>query len=144
SSESGHYALHGDQLEVRWGSAMEPETMKVTRLSTEELVYQFRYQGKPSSAFFHRAAVSKTQTGIVGQWSNILPLKSFEFFKDGSVNVQDGNQAVAGNYRFVDRDHVRIDLGGPVLASSLILAVSVGERVLVLTQAQGTVNRYGR
>ena len=54
---------------------------------------------------------SKGQT-IVGKWKEVDGTEIIEFFKDGTVKVTDEGLAISGDYRFIDDNRIRLNLGG--------------------------------
>lgn len=95
--------------------------------------------------FFLFPSSSNAKNAILGKWEETDGTETIEFFRDGTVNIVDKGRLIAGGYRFIDDDRLRLDLGGlGALAGSMILKVSVSGNELILTNPQGEVSRYRR
>ena len=88
---------------------------------------------------------SKPENAILGKWKEIDKTETIEFFKDGTVSVVDKGMSMGGNYKFIDDDHLRLELGGlGALAGPMVFTVSVSKNELTLTNPQGKVSKYRR
>jgi len=88
---------------------------------------------------------SKPQDAIIGKWLLIGGDETIEFFKDGTVSIVKGKDAMAGNYKFIDKDRLRLDLGGfGAIAGPAVIRVSISGDELTLTDPAGGVSRYYR
>jgi hypothetical protein len=75
---------------------------------------------------------SKPENAIVGKWQITIEgqLTTYEFFKNGNINVYDRNNQMAGKYEFVNKDQLRMDFGG--LAGAKIFKVSISGNELTM------------
>ncbi|MDI6891238.1 MAG: hypothetical protein QMC83_09950 [Thermodesulfovibrionales bacterium] len=90
-----------------------------------------------------------TEKAIIGKWEQYDPKgnETLEFFKDGTVSTfhESFGFSVAGDYRFIDNKHVRINLGGLwALVGPIVCKVSVSGNNLILTMPDGEVEKYWR
>jgi|GEM_PF-814407 len=88
---------------------------------------------------------SKPEDAIVGKWSEIDGTETLEFFKDGTVSVVDKGTTRTGDYRFIEKDRMRLQLGGlGILAGPIdvVAKVSISKDELTLTLAGGDVGKY--
>ena len=90
---------------------------------------------------FAATACRSPQSSIVGKWEADDGIETWEFFKDGTVSVSGGWFPVAGNYKFIDRNHMRIDFGGlGALAGPQVFEVDIsGNRLILKSERLGTV-----
>lgn len=87
----------------------------------------------------------KLEKAIIGKWSRIGSEETIEFYKEGTVNIIDEEMPMAGNYKFIDDNSIRLDLGGlGELVGPIICDVSISEDELILTHAGGEVAKYRR
>jgi hypothetical protein len=88
---------------------------------------------------------------IIGKWEQydeeLGGIESIEFFEDGTVFSYHAGWKLSagGDYRFVDRNRIRINLGGLWgLVGPIVCGVSVTENELILTMPDGKVEKYNR
>lgn len=83
---------------------------------------------------------SKQKT-IVGKWKEVGGTQTIEFFKDGTVIVvDDDGDRLVGNYRFLDDNRIRIDLGG-FIGSDIAEISSSGDEI-TLPNLSGEIEKY--
>ncbi len=99
------------------------------------------------------SCTAKPESLMLGKWSRYSlqgaqPLYFYPativFFKDGTVSlVGDAGMPLTatGNYKFVDRTHMRIHPQG-VMLGSVVVEVAVSRDQLVLTFPMGEVAKY--
>lgn len=98
-----------------------------------------------SSAVMLNGCIQKPEAVIIGKWDEIDGTETIEFFKDGTVTIVDKGISLSGNYKFIDDDHIRIDLGGiGALAGPMISKVSISKDELSLTTSDGDIYKYQR
>jgi len=88
----------------------------------------------------------KGEKSIIGKWQEVGNEKStMEFFKDGTIIVNDGIMTLTGNYNFIDESRVRIELGGiGELFGAIVAEISSSKDEIVLTTPDEKVERYRR
>lgn len=88
---------------------------------------------------------SKQEDAIVGKWSEISGTEKMELFKDGTITVADKGMNMGGKYTFVDKDRIRVELGGlGALAGPFVATVSISGDELTWTMPEGKVSKYRR
>jgi hypothetical protein len=88
---------------------------------------------------------SKPEDAIVGKWKELGGTETMEFFRDGTVSVVDEGMSMAGSYKFVDKDRVKVELGGlGALMGPVVARVSISGEDLSWTMPDGKVSRYKR
>lgn len=93
----------------------------------------------------HFSSCSKPENAIVGKWQEVDGTENAEFFKDGTVSLVDNGMSLAGNYKFIENDRLRVDLGGVgALIGPMIFKVEVSRNELTLTDSKGKVTTYRR
>ncbi|MDD5037089.1 MAG: hypothetical protein PHE55_20370 [Methylococcaceae bacterium] len=87
----------------------------------------------------------KPEDEIVGKWNEADSTAIMEFFKDGTFTVAIQGMSVAGNYKFLDKDRIRIDLGGQgALKGPLVAKFSISGNELTWTMPGGKPSIYRR
>jgi hypothetical protein len=87
----------------------------------------------------------KPEKAIIGKWSEIDGTEIIEFFKDGTLTVADEGMDMGGSYKFVEKNRVRVELGGlGALAGPFVATVSISGNELTWTMPDGEVSRYKR
>ena len=73
------------------------------------------------------AACGKSpKDAIVGTWYEAGGDESMQFYKDGTITIEDSGKSIAGNYTFLDDDTIRVELGGiGALAGPLVIGVAI-------------------
>ena len=97
-------------------------------------------------AFF---ASCYAQSPIVGKWQEVAPkTETLEFFKDGTVSVVNPAESIsaAGKYSFIDKDRIKMELGGAIgeLIGPQIMRVAVSGDEMKLIGLDGEVSVYNR
>ena len=88
---------------------------------------------------------SKPEDAIIGKWSEIDGDRTMELFKDGTITVADTPMNMAGKYTFVDRDRIKVELGGlGALAGPYVATVAISGDELTWTMPDGDVSKYRR
>jgi len=57
------------------------------------------------------ACIQKKEAAINGKWQEVGGTETVEFFKDGTVTFVESGMTMSGNYKFVDDERIRIELG---------------------------------
>ena len=92
---------------------------------------------------------------IVGAWKASAKQQVLTFHSDGSLYINEENAVTPGTYTFIDKTHVKIELGGVaggVLKFAqmitgpipLVYEVSIAGRQLTVTAPDGSVSKYER
>lgn len=86
---------------------------------------------------------SKPENAIAGKWQDINGTDTMEFFKNGTVRAIDKQSSLAGNFKFIDKDRIKIELEGVgASAGSLTAKVAISNGVLTLTMPDGKDLKY--
>lgn len=97
------------------------------------------------ATFIALSAIScskKVQDKIVGRWSAGGGIQAFEFLKDGTVTVTLNGVAAAGNYRFPDENHVRLEVNGKTMV--LLVGFNESGNELTLTDSAAHVTKLAK
>jgi len=62
-----------------------------------------------------------------------------EFFNDGTVNIVQYGMPVGGEYKLIDKEHVKM-----ILSHTYVFRFSVSKNVLTLIEETGDVYKYRR
>ena len=82
---------------------------------------------------------------ILGRWKEVDGTETMEFLKDGTVIVVDEGMSMAGTYKWIDNDRVKIELGGlGALVGPVVATVSMSGGELTFTMPDGKVSKYNR
>ncbi len=88
---------------------------------------------------------------ITGKWERYDPKykgkETIEFFEDGTFSTfhEGFGFPIAGDYRFIDKNRIRIDLGGFWgIAGPIVCKVSISRDKLILALPDGRVEEYQR
>ncbi|MEW6573252.1 MAG: hypothetical protein AB1374_06425 [Bacillota bacterium] len=85
------------------------------------------------------------EKAIIGKWSEIDGTETIEFFKDGTLTVADEGMDMGGSYEFVEKNRIRVELGGlGALAGPFVATVSISGNELTWTMPDGEVSKYRR
>ncbi len=85
----------------------------------------------------------RPEDAIIGKWSAEKGAGTMEFFKDGTVVVNDKIMTLGGKYNFVDEKRVKDDLGGiGALVGPFVATVSFSDVELTWTMPNGKVSKY--
>jgi hypothetical protein len=88
---------------------------------------------------------SKPENAIIGKWSVIDGTEKMEFFKDGTITVADKGMNMGGKYTFVEKDRIKVELGGlGALAGPFVATVSISGDELTWTMPDGKLSKYRR
>ena len=91
------------------------------------------------------SCAAKPEDALVGKWKEVGGTETMEFFKDGTVSIVDEGMSMAGSYRFVDKDRVKVELGGlGALMGPVVARVSISGEDLSWTMPDGKVSKYKR
>lgn len=97
------------------------------------------------SAVMLNGCIQNPEAAIIGKWDEIDGTETIEFFKDGTITVDDKGMSFGGDYKFIDNDRIRIELGGlGALAGPMIVKVSISKDELSLTTSDGDIDKYQR
>lgn len=88
----------------------------------------------------------KPETAIVGNWVGVRGTERMELFNDGTITVADPDiPNVGGKYTFVDKDRVKVELGGlGALLGPFVVTVAISGDELTWTMPNGEVSKYLR
>ena len=88
---------------------------------------------------------SKPEDAIVGKWSEIDGTEKMELFKDGTITMADKGRNMGGKYTFVDKDRIKLELGGlGALAGPFVATVAIAGDESTWTMPDGEVSKYRR
>jgi len=81
---------------------------------------------------------------IAGKWKEVGGIQTIEFFKEGTVVVVDkGDPPLAGDYRFIDDNRIRMDLKGlGELLGPVVAEISVPRNEITLVNPAGEIEVY--
>lgn len=89
------------------------------------------------------ACARKPEKAIVGAWIQPDGDRVIEFFAEGTVSFSAEGTSFTGNYKFLDRERVRLDFAGlGAVAGPAIMSVQFAGQDLVLTDQKGEAIRY--
>ncbi|MFH2012737.1 MAG: hypothetical protein ABIJ37_08580 [Pseudomonadota bacterium] len=90
------------------------------------------------------SCTTKPEDAIIGKWREKGHTEIIEFLKDGTVNVDyKGTTMYGGSYKFVEKDQIKLELGGLyALVGPIVAKVSISEEELTLTVPNGNVLKY--
>lgn len=88
---------------------------------------------------------SKPENEILGKWKEIRGTETMEFFKDGTISVVNRGMSMGGSYKFVDKDRIKLELGGlGALAGPIVAKVSFSSGELTFTMPDGRISKYSK
>lgn len=88
---------------------------------------------------------SKAEHAIVGKWSEVGRTEKMELFKDGTITIADYGMTMGGKYTFVDKDRIRVELGGlGALLGPVVVTISISGDEMTWTMPGGDVWKYRR
>ena len=68
-----------------------------------------------------------------------------DLFKDGTITVAEKGMNLGGTYKFVDKDRIKVELGGlAALAGPFVATVSISGDESTWTMPDGKVSKYRR
>jgi len=136
----GEYKVDGSNLVF---SSLPARPRTILSVSRDELTLAV---GERPAFRYVRASTSKPEATIVGKWLFSDTAQSLEFLKSGTVNVIAGGSSAAGTYKFVDKNRLRLDLGGlgGFGKSQLYGVSSVSNNELTLTDDRGQASMFIR
>jgi len=86
-----------------------------------------------------------TEKAIIGKWKEVDSTETIEFFKDGTVTVIDKGMSMSGNYKFVGKNRIKMELGGlGALMGPIVSKISISGNELSMTMPDGKIERYQR
>ena len=87
-----------------------------------------------------------SKASLIGKWERVDADTTMQFFKDGTLTLVGEDIAVAGDYTFVDDDHIRMDFGGVLgeIEGPLVYTVAVSKDTFILTGPKGESHEYRR
>ncbi|MDO8283195.1 MAG: hypothetical protein Q7U10_11345 [Thermodesulfovibrionia bacterium] len=62
-------------------------------------------------------------TNEAGESYQTTSSPTWEFFKDGTINIAGDEISIVGNYKFIDKDKIRIDYRAGILDRSFIVTI---------------------
>jgi hypothetical protein len=78
---------------------------------------------------------------IDARWQQVDGDETIQFYKNGTLNMVKGTSSLIANYKFVDTEHIQVDLGS---LGTLLMKVSVARNTLTLTNPNGLETQYRR
>lgn len=93
------------------------------------------------------SCTSNPEDAIVGKWQQIDGTETVEFFKEGTITIDpDDMPSMSGNYSFIDKDRIKIELGGRVgsIVDPMVLKVQITRNELTTTFPKGKPEKYRR
>lgn len=93
------------------------------------------------------SCTSNPEDAIVGKWQEIDGTETMELFKEGTLTiVPDDMPSMSGNYSFIDKDRMKIELDGRVgsMVGSMVLKVQITRNELTTTDPKGKPQKYRR
>jgi len=88
---------------------------------------------------------SKPEEAIIGKWSEIGATEKMEFFKDGTITINDKGINMVGKYTFVDKDRIRVEFGGlAAKIGPIVVTVSISGDELTWTMPDGKSSKHRR
>lgn len=97
------------------------------------------------SVIFLSGCIQKPEDAVIGKWKEVSGTETIEFFKDGTITIVDKGMSMSGNYKFIDNEHIRMDLGGlGALMGPIISKVSFTNDELVMITEKGKEYKYQR
>lgn len=118
----------------------QEESMRSIDLNLRRLMYWLAVM---SLLALLSSCSSKPEDAITGKWQEINGTETTEFLKNGTMNTVDKGTSLAGNFAFVDKEHIKITMGGAGAAAGPIVAkVAVSNGELDLTMPDGKVLKY--
>ena len=86
-----------------------------------------------------------TEEAILGEWVESGGTETVRFDEDGTITIAESNEDMDGTYAFVDKDTIRVELGGlGALAGPIVIGVAVDGDSLVLTMPDDRAETYNR
>ncbi|MCK4391618.1 hypothetical protein KAX17_01765 [Candidatus Bipolaricaulota bacterium] len=79
---------------------------------------------------------------LLGKWEGVSGpgvADRMEFFKDGTVNIVQYGIPLGGEYKLIDREHVKL-----VFSHTFVFRFSVSKNVLTLIDENGDIYEYRR
>ena len=91
--------------------------------------------------------LAQTNKAIVGKWKGVEK-GSFEvmiFYKEGTVVIKDEGRQVAGDYRFIDKNTLRLDVYSTGLKAVIVATISLKGNYLSMKDViSSAADRYIR
>lgn len=85
------------------------------------------------------------ENAIIGKWSEIGGTETLEFFKDGTVVVVEFGMSMVGSYKFIDKDQIKLELGGlGVLVGPMVAKISIKGDEMTLNVPTVGLTKYKR
>lgn len=94
------------------------------------------------------AACSGPERDVLGKWKSEDGLSTIEFFHEGTVTMMDEIMPVSGSYTFLEKDRIKLDMGGigalfGPLVSEIVISKNKNKMIIVYPSPLGAV-RYNR
>jgi hypothetical protein len=104
------------------------------------------------SAEAEKESFVELEGNVIGKWMNFKETESLEFLDDGTIVIIDKrgvNPTLKGNYKFVDKDHLKVYSFGKGLYSKFLppmsFKISISENEITLTdEPDGAATIYKR
>lgn len=95
---------------------------------------------------FLSSCFSSTESAVVGHWQEVgAGTDTMELFKDGTITVNSLGMNMAGQYSFVEKDRIKVELGGlGALAGPIVMTVSFSSDQMTWTTQDGSTTSYTR
>ena len=105
-------------------------------------------------AMFFAGCNGSPQERIIGTWIEVKGDDTITFYGDGTFYVKDNDDSVGGNYKFIDKHHIRIEFrgisGGIIKLTEIftgippVFEVTVNRRTLTLVAPNGDKSEFER
>jgi hypothetical protein len=133
-------------LLAKWSNMMGHGGVSQSSSAAEETTTT----GKSAEA--EKESFIELEGNVIGKWMNLKETESLEFLDDGTIVIIDKrgvNPPLKGNYKFVDKDRLKVYQYGKGLYSKLLppmsFKISISENEITLTdEPDGAATTYKR
>jgi hypothetical protein len=92
------------------------------------------------------SCAKKLEDDILGKWRNVNDSDTVELLNDGTIMIVNRpGPMIGGRYTFVDKDRIKVELGGMAsVVGPLLVTVSIQDDELSWTMPDGSSLKYRR
>jgi hypothetical protein len=90
-------------------------------------------------ALLFAACSLKPTWDLVGKWQHDQGKGSIEFFRNGTLTLQNGGTTLTTSYKMKDPKHLQVEMGS---LGTLVLKLTVNRDSLTLTDPEGKVSKF--